>query len=233
MIRTIQLQVVMFFLLGVLTSCGGGSQSEPVPSPLAGKLISPANNSACLQGTSATGSSSSVVFKWDSARYATSYQLIIKNLTTQSTVAYNTTELTYTASLAMNTPYSWSVMAQNESGKTSGDTWKFYLSGSATVSIAPFAADLTAPAAGSIINSGGSSSVQVTFEWKGSDADNDIASYAVYLDNTNGTTQVVASQSGTTLTRSLTAGTIYYWKVVTTDKAGNTSESPVNVFRIN
>jgi hypothetical protein len=220
----------------ILIGCGGkGDEPVPIPVPVPGTttLSLPVNNTACLQGTSASGTTASVSFSWRSATNAVSYQLVIKNLNTQASDTYTTKDTLYTASLAINAPYSWTITATNVSGKTNSDSWKFYLSGAASSSYAPFAADLTSPASGATIASNGVASVQVTFQWTGSDPDNDIATYSLYLDNTTATTQVIASQTASTATQTLTSGKTYYWKVVTTDKVGNTSVSTINSFRIN
>ena len=204
-----------------------------MPVPGTTTLSLPANNAACLQGTSASSTTASVSFAWRSSTNAASYQLVIKNLNTQASDTYTTKDTLYTASLAINAPYSWTITATNVSGKTNSDSWKFYLSGAASSSFAPFAADLTSPMSGNTIASNGAASVQVTFQWTGSDPDNDIASYSLYLDNTNATTQVISSQTANTATQTLTSGKTYYWKIVTTDKVGNTSVSVINSFRIN
>jgi hypothetical protein len=237
MIHKIKIQSMAGLFAGlILIGCGGkGSDPVPVATPIPGTtaLSLPANNTACLQGTSASGTSASVSFAWRSAGNADSYQLVIKNLNTQAAVTYTTKDTLYTASLAINTPYSWTITATNTSGKTTSNSWKFYLSGAASSSYAPFAADLTSPASGTTFASNGATSVQITFQWTGSDPDNDIASYSLYLDNTNATSQVVTSQTVSTATRTLTSGKTYYWKVITTDKVGNTSVSAINSFSIN
>jgi hypothetical protein len=229
------MRCVCGLILGlILVSCGGKVEVPViVPAPGTTTLSLPANNTACLQGTLATATSATVIFSWGAANHAESYQLVIKNLNTQVSSAYTTTKTGDTISLAVNIPYAWSVSAVNPTGKTTSDSWKFYLSGAASNSYAPFAADLTLPASGTVINSNRVASVSVTFQWAGSDPDNDITSYALYLDNTNASTQVVASQTAATASQTLASGKTYYWKVVTKDKLGNTSVSVVNSFRIN
>jgi hypothetical protein len=226
------LQFITLMSMLLIVGCGGGSKDTPVPAPGTATLSSPANNTACLKSSSATGTTASVTFSWSAASNADSYRLDIKNLNTQVTVSYNTSSVSYSLNLDVNTPYSWDVVAINNTGKTTSDVWKFYLSGAASSSYAPFPADLTSPASGATISANGASTVQVTFQWSGSDADNDIASYAFYLDNANASTQVVASQTASTLTQSLSSGKVYYWKVVTTDKSGNSSSSKIGSFQI-
>jgi len=239
MIHKIKIQSIAGLFVGLILMGCGGKGSDPIPEPITvpvpgtTTLSLPVNNTACLQGTSASGTAASVSFSWRSATNAASYQLVIKNLNTQASDTYTTKDTIYTASLVINAPYSWTITATNTSGKTTSDSWKFYLSGAASSSYAPFAADLTSPASGTTIASNGTASVQVTFQWTGSDPDNDIASYSLYLDNTNAATQVILSQSASTAKQTLTSGKTYYWKVVTTDKVGNTSVSSINSFSVN
>ncbi len=224
--------MVAFVGILLLAGCGGGSKEVPVPTPGAITLSAPANNTACLKSSSTGESSASVTFSWNAASNADSYRLDIKNLNTQITTSYNTSSLSYSLNLDVNMPYSWDVVAINNTGKTTSDVWKFYLSGAASSNYAPFPAALTMPASGGTISAYGAASVQVTFQWSGSDPDNDIANYAFYLDNSDASTQIVASQTASTLTQNLSSGKTYYWKIVTTDKAGNSSSSAVGSFQI-
>jgi hypothetical protein len=234
-------RILYFIAISCLTlltalNCGGGDEPTPdspvVVAPDKVTLLTPADNSTCLKGSSESGTTASLSFSWEKAAHADSYQLDVKNLLTQQVSSFTTTNLTYNATLTINTPYSWSVTSVNSKGKTSGPSWKFYLAGAAASSYAPFPAELTAPASGTEINSDGAASVQVSFAWQGSDVDNDIDSYALYLDNENAATRVIASQTDTTATQTLTSGKTYFWKVVTTDKVGNKSNSIVSHFQI-
>lgn len=226
--RILYFIAITFLIVLITLSCG----DEPIPEPDAVVLSSPANNSACLKGSSETGTIATVTFTWNEAANADSYVLEIKNLQTEQTTSYTTTALTYSATLSIGTHYSWSVTSVNTTGRTTGSVWKFYLAGVAASNYAPFPAELTAPASGAIINANEAASVQVSFSWKGSDVDNDIASYAFYLDNADATTQVIASQTENTTTQTLQSGKNYFWKVVTTDKVGNKSNSMISSFQI-
>jgi hypothetical protein len=223
--------IAAFVTALLLCGCGGGKEA-PVPAPGTTTLSAPANNTACLKSSSTGGSSASVSFSWKATANADSYQLEIKNLNTQTTMSYTVSGVSYTTTLDVNTPYSWDVVAVNATGKTTSEVWKFYLSGTASSSYAPFPASLTAPASGAIVSANGAATEQVTFQWTGSDPDNDIVSYALYLDNTDGSTQVIVSQTGTTATQALASGKTYYWKVVTTDSVGNSSSSALSSFQI-
>ncbi len=240
--RILYFIAISCLMLLTALNCGGGDEPTPDPPgppdppvvvvPDKVTLLMPADNSACLKGSSESGTTASISFSWEKAAHADSYQLEVKNLLTQQVSSFTTTNLTYNATLTVNTPYSWSVTSVNSKGKTGSATRKFYLAGAAASSYAPFPAELTTPASGAKIDADGAASIQVSFAWQGSDVDNDIASYALYLDNENASTQVIASQTDTTATQTLASGKTYFWKVVTTDKVGNKSNSAVSHFQI-
>jgi hypothetical protein len=71
-------------------------------------------------------------------------------------------------------------------------------------------------------------------QWKGTDADNDIQNYDVYMGiNTN--VAIIKSQNTTTSLAdvSVNANTTYYWKVISRDGKGNTSDSGLYEFKTN
>jgi len=201
----------------------GGSQNAAV-------LLSPANNTECLTGTSISDSQSKVTLTWAAADDTEVYFVYIKNLSTQSTVQFSAgTATSYEATLSKGTPYSWYVSANKTTGTTvKSDVWKFYNAGTATTSHAPFPADLVAPVMSSLVNG-----PAITLQWAGADIDNDIEGYKIYLDtNVNPSTLVgtVTAQQLPNVT--VATGGTYYWKIVTTDDAGNSTASPVYQFRV-
>ncbi len=107
-------------------------------------------------------------------------------------------------------------------------TWKFYNAGLPEESFPPFPAEALSPQSGSSVDEG-----DITLEWQASDIDNDIASYTIFLDTVNPPLTEVGDTSNNSLDVSVTSGLIYYWKVITTDVIGNTSDSQVFQFRVN
>ncbi len=76
---------------------------------------------------------------------------------------------------------------------------------------------------------------KINLSWQGSDADNDITSYDVYL-GTAANTMALAKANVTDAflnANIVVSGTVYYWKVVTKDAKGNTSDSGVFNFKVN
>ncbi|WP_431216955.1 hypothetical protein ACQ86N_21825 [Puia sp. P3] len=123
----------------------------------------------------------------------------------------------------------------SKSGRTSATSpsavWKFYVAGNASSSYAPFPATIIAPASNAVVPSSGMDSVSVSFQWTATDVDDDIAFYTICLDDKNATTKVKTLPEST-MTFTLLPFKTYYWRVITTDRAGNTSDSGIYSFSI-
>jgi hypothetical protein len=141
------------------------------------------------------------------------------------------TELEVT--LTRNTPYSWYVVSKSDKGPedVKSVSWKFYNPGQGVVSYTPFPAEILSPLLGQNIsfNTG-----KVTLDWNGSDADDDIVSYSIYFGTTASPGLLSDNLTSSILTDvSITANTVYYWKVITKDAKGNTSDSGLYEFKVN
>ena len=110
-----KLKYILFISLVILVSCkgkeGGGGDGgvdppPPVPSPKAATLSAPAKNSECLDGEN-------VEFKWAASENTNSYEIVIKNLLTQSLVTQTTTSTTVTIKLTKGQPYSWYIISKS------------------------------------------------------------------------------------------------------------------------
>lgn len=221
---------IFLLLVIVLASC---AKKDPATSPEKAALVFPAQNAACTSGTVLSNTQSTIVFSWNSTANTDSYELDIKNLLTGTTSTQTSTTNQLSVTLLRNTPYSWFVISKSNSSATTtqSDTWKFYNAGQGVVSYAPFPATITAPTFGQNINA---STGVVNLNWSGSDVDGDIAGYDVYFD-TKATPALF--KSGVTdmyLNNVIViSNTTYYWKVVTKDLQGNTSDSGVFQFKVN
>jgi hypothetical protein len=222
----------IFTLLSIviLTACGGHKGNTPAPSPGKPTLLAPAQNEVCTQGVVISPAQSTVILKWTAAANTTNYEVNIKNLEDGITLTQTTVNTQFDATLKRNTPYSWSVTskAANNNTSTSSDIWKFYNSGPAVVNYAPFPAEILAPAMKQTITI---SNGKITLSWNGSDVDNDIVNYDVYL----GDSSSPALLQGKVLENTIkdvpvSVGKTYYWKVVTRDSKGNTSDSGIYQF---
>ncbi|SHJ45844.1 hypothetical protein [Pseudozobellia thermophila] len=221
-------------LSALLLGCSNGdSDGEPLPgeapAPKSSVLLFPKKDEACYQGDVISPTQTRVRFEWEPSAHTDNYILVLKNLATDEVSEHQTSDTSIALTILRNTPYSWSVISNSNQSptKASSETWKFYSSGEGEDNYAPFPADITAPSMGSSVPS------PVTLSWKGSDVDDDIASYDLYLDTNNPPSQFLANTSNTSIKGiALKSGTVYYWSVITKDKNGSSSRSPVFEFKI-
>ena len=221
-------------LLLILLCLAVISCKKPVKDPPTKAVLSlPLNNEACTSGTVTSPTLSSILFKWNASQNAESYELTIKNLETGVTTTQTTTNAELAVTLTRNMPYSWFVTAKSSKIATTAvsDTWKFYNAGEATSAFAPFPADLTFPRMAQRVTP---TAGKIALTWTGGDVDNDIVNYDIYLGTTTTPALIKATQTGLTLPDvAVNAATTYYWKVITRDSKGNTSDSGIYVFYTN
>lgn len=201
--------------------------------PTKAVLSLPTNNEACTSGTITSATLSSIVFKWNASQNAESYELTIKNLETGVTSTQTTTALELAVPLTRNMPYSWFVTAKSSKIATTAvsEIWKFYNAGEALSSFAPFPADMVTPKMAQRITP---SAGKITLDWTGSDVDNDILNYDIYLGTTATPAVIKTAQVDSALPDvAVASGTTYYWKVITRDSKGNTSDSGIYIFYTN
>ena len=205
-----------------------------VSNPTSFELIAPANNETCLEGSIINDNQKEIVFQWGGSTNATSYSLDIINLTTNvgQTLQSNGTSLS--VKLTSAEPYSWKVIASGGEGSKSAtsDQWKFFLAGDEVVNYAPFPPELISPRPSATIDV--NSLNEIVLNWTCSDVDNDIVTYKVYLDTTDGSTLVRELdyvQNNTELGVDVDTGGNYFWKVIAVDGEGNSSSSGVYSFK--
>lgn len=229
---------ILLLTLLFIAGCAGKKSQDPIPAvtgnavPSKAVLTFPAQNAVCSSGTIVSATQATIVFSWNAATNADGYEIAIKNLLTGSVSTNQTGTNVYTTNLLRGTPYSWYVVSKSNANTTttSSDTWKFYVAGLGAVSYSPFPAALLSPSFGQII----SSTTSTTLTWTGSDVDNDIAGYDVYLGTIASPPLLKSNVTDQSLSAlNLTANTTYYWKVITRDLQGNTSDSGVYQFKIN
>lgn len=229
------MKILIFFLLVVIlfTSCSKKEPSGPDITVEKAILLFPEQNAICISGANISGTQSSITFKWVEVTNANSYTIMVKNLQTNEVITQISTQNEAVVTLLKNTPYSWSVNAKTANNKTSSQSvsWKFYNAGTGTISYPPFPADELVPADGQSINAVNG---KIKIMWKGSDADQNIVNYDIYL----GTTALPGIYKKEVLSNSLeevqvNPKTRYYWKIVSRDAEGNTSESNIVSFSTN
>jgi hypothetical protein len=225
---------IYLFLSIIIASCSSDDSGDegvnPVDPPTAATLTFPENNTECNEGAIISDSETDVLFQWQDATNATSYILKVKNLNDGTSRTISTLSNEFLLRVSRSTPYSWSVisLASGTTETTESAVWKFYNSGLPQESHPPFPAEAISPQSGTSVNEG-----EVSLEWEATDIDNDIVSYTVYLDSVTPPVAEIGSTSNTTINSNVTSGLVYYWKVVTTDQIGNTSDSQIFQFGVN
>ena len=221
-------------LILIIASC---TPDELLPiDPGIAILISPTNNETCLDGTSINDSQSNVAFSWSAATDVVSYEVVVTNLLTQSSQTFTSASNQTTIALTKAEPYSWMVKSIGEDGTSpsESDQWKFYLAGDAVTNYAPFPTDLISPRSGANITPDINN--LVILNWNGSDVDEDLESFEVYLDKNDATilnTTIPFQNNNNSIEVEVENNATYYWKVVAIDANGNQSSSGVYAFRTN
>ncbi|NIJ45872.1 hypothetical protein FHR24_002343 [Wenyingzhuangia heitensis] len=218
-------------ILLIAISCGGNKDSEEmVLEPQKAVLVYPAENEECEGGIVVSDTEAVLEFKWQKAENADSYLLKVESLNTGVVKEFTANTNFKEVNLLRGVPYSWSVVSLKKGSQITATSslWEFYMAAEGVENYIPFPAKLLNPTNEEIIVTS-----SVTIEWSGNDVDNDIKEYELYLDtNSNPTTKHATTNLQTVENISLITGTTYYWKVVTKDLAGNSSNSQVYSFTL-
>jgi len=222
------MKALSYLIFGVLLLSMGfscGEDSDPIIiTPGKASLSFPENNKDCNEGSIVSDTESEVTFRWTASANADSYTLQITNMDSGSKQSINSNSTEVKATILRATPFSWIVMAKNNSSSvtTQSDTWAFYNAGPPEENHVPYPATVISPALGSEVNEG-----TVSLEWSGSDLDNDIASYEVYMDQVSPPATMVGTSSTNKLDVSISKDIQYFWQVISIDAIGNKSTSEV------
>jgi len=214
--------VTLFFITMVM-GCGEDSETEDFP-PAKATLSFPEKDKDCNEGTIVSDTQSEVTFRWNTPANADSFTLKINNLDsgTSQSVTSKTAEAKVTILRA--TAFSWSVVSKSSSSSKTAesDTWKFYNAGPPEENHVPNPATVVSPGLDTKVNEG-----TVNLEWTGSDLDNDIVSYEVYMDNSNPPTTMAGTSTSNKFEVTVTKDLEYFWQVISIDAIGNKSTSEV------
>ena len=223
--------IIWLSILVLLVSCGG--DDGPPPAPEGAALVFPEENSECTTGTDINETSTQVTFRWMASNNTENYTLSVTNLNTNVPQNISTASTSASLTISKGTPYAWSVTSRNSNSDqvASSPTWLFYNAGSQTTYTA-FPAQLVQPLSGATVQMDIAN--EVLLEWSGADVDNDIASFEVLLSELNPPTTSVGITNASTMEIpvGVVSGTVYYWRVITTDLEGNTSISGVFDFKV-
>lgn len=189
-------------------------------------LYFPQEDMLCNEGEDLTPTESTVFFEWED-NASDNYKVVIENLSTGNVIERETTEDIIPIVIQRATPYKWFVASTKGSKTEKSAIWQFYNAGPGVQSYAPFPAVIVAPTMAQSI----SSTTSLTLQWTGSDVDADIVSYDVYFGTVpepNLINNVIANE----LNVDVSSNTIYFWKIVTVDSLGNSSDSGIFQFQI-
>ena len=212
-----------------LTGC---KKNDPSP-PAAAVLTEPDNNTECTPIQSSSDDTNLVRFSWLESSHTDIYGLTVENLNTGDIVETDLADITVTIPLEKGTPYSWSVTSENNqtSDIATSATWLFYSPGAQTDHV-PFPAAIVTPKSGATVFKDINN--EITLQWSGVDIDGDIESYTVYFSNENPPNELIASLSSNETAQKVgvISERVYYWRVVTTDALGNTSDTGIIDFKV-
>lgn len=220
--------------LFILLACSDDDSFPDLPKiPSATKLVFPFESSVCNEGTNITATESTVLFEWEEGVYTDNYELKLRNLATNDLSSHNSTDPEISIVLKRGTPYEWYVISTSNSviETAQSTTWKFYNADEAIESYAPFPAEIISPTMAETISTTAS---EITLDWNGSDVDDDIVGYDVYF-GTSTSQEIIQNDLNESILNNvpISLNTIYYWKIITKDSRGNTSDSGIYQFKIN
>lgn len=226
--------IISLCYLQISCSSDSSSNSEQIATnnPSIVELKFPYENSLCNVGTNITPNQSTVLFEWEIGENTDSYTLNLKNLTTGIINTYQSTTNKISIDIARGTPFEWYIISNSKLVTTTAmsNTWRFYNTNDGIKSYAPFPAEIVTPKMAEIINP---TKTTITLDWNGNDIDNDIVQYDVYFGTTK-TPSIISSGLNLSIMNnvSIAPNTIYYWKIITRDSKGNSSDSGVFEFKI-
>ncbi len=223
-------KITLLFCLVLLAAC---CKKSPKP-PTAAQLVYPLKSSECTTGVDVSNTNTSEVeFKWNASSRTDLYELKITNLSTNLTQTLTTTQTTLKVVLQKGLAYSWFVTSKSSelSETAASDIWKFYNAGTETT-YPPFSAEIIAPKSGQTVFKDLNNEIKL--EWSAVDVDDDLAEYKVYFSSTTPPSVLIATNTpeNTTTKVSVSANTVYYWKVLVKDAEGNTSDSGIYQFKV-
>lgn len=219
-------------LIAVVVLLGCKKKEIPKP-PERVQLVFPEKNSECTTGEDISVTTSQVEFRWQAANNTNMYELRVTDINTNTTQTINTASPSAKLPLLKGDQYSWMVTSKNSEVVQTvvSETWRFYNAGFET-SYAPFPAEIVNPKMGANIFKDRNNEVEL--RWMGEDIDEDIKEYEIYLSTENPPENLVSTLDMNAVSEKVivVANTIYFWRVLTKDNEGNSSDSGVFEFKV-
>ena len=209
----------------LLCTCSKPSILEP-DSAL---LTTPENSNTCVP-LSTTASQGVINFGWEEAQNTDSYEVFVRNSITQTEQKKSADLTSTTFTLDRGAPYSWWVVSSSDASAvdTKSKVWSFYLECIQQETFLPFSAQLNNPQDEQEVML---SSGEINLQWTGSDLDNDIAYYQVYIGTGAAQMSLVQdNQITSSYSALLDVGQTYFWQIITIDQRGNKSQSAIQSF---
>ncbi len=179
---------------------------------------------------STTASQGVINFGWEEAQNTDSYEVFVRNSITQTEQKKSADLTSTTFTLDRGAPYSWWVVSSSDASAvdTKSKVWSFYLEGIQQETFLPFSAQLNNPQDEQEVML---SSGEINLQWTGSDLDNDIAYYQVYIGTGAAQMSLVQdNQITSSYSALLDVGQTYFWQIITIDQRGNKSQSAIQSF---
>ena len=218
-------KIASIIIAVLLCTCSKSS----IPEPDSALLTTPENSNTCVP-LSTTATQGVVNFGWEEAQNTDSYEVFVRNSITQTEQKKSADLTSTTFTLDRGVPYSWWVVSSSEASavNTRSEVWTFYLEALQQQSFLPFSAQLNAPWDDQdiVLSSG-----YVNLQWTGSDLDDDIAYYQVYIGTDAAQMSLVQdNQITSSYSALLDVGQTYFWQIITIDQRGNKSQSAIKSF---
>lgn len=222
-----------YFYIVLIVLSFGCKKDEVSQSPEGTLLVFPFQDSECTTGISVSETLSQVTFEWQAANNTELYVLSVVNLNTNTPQTITTAATSASLSIEKGAPYSWTVSSSNSNtdDTATSENWLFYNAGP-QINYAPFPAQIISPISGSTAQA--NTSNQVSLAWSGADVEDDIVSFEIYFGEENPPLSLLQTTDGITMqvSTNVTTGKTYFWRVITTDGSGNTSDSGIFDFKV-
>jgi hypothetical protein len=222
---------IFLSLIAILVVACSSSEDDPVPQPAAANLLFPLQDSECSEGVIVNDQKSQIAFEWNESDNTDSYELHVERLNSTTVLLEETNGTEMDVQLERGKAYKWFVVSRSDRTKktATSNVWSFYNAGTGNISHVPFPAELLNPVNG---HSFAAATTTVKLEWNGSDLDNDIVQYEVYMDSGNPPSTLTGTISDKHLQVDVVTGTTYYWYIRSIDETGNASNSEIFRFSI-
>ena len=194
-------------------------------------LISPTNQDNCSSSIIIDESKSQVDFSWSQSLNTDQYEIVVENQSNNLQLKKISLENNTSLILDRGINYSWWVISRSNKSSITAKSliWQFYLEGPSIIEHIPFSAVLFSPQNEEQINLNNQN--KYIFKWSGSDLDDDIDFYVIYIGNSIDEMEIIENNiKSQEVELELQKQKTYYWKILSVDSKGNSSSSQIYSF---